>query len=82
MHNLFDLKGTNNRGTLLSRYAALDPDFLSLSVPRGVFMITKNPSELLDPKHTHPTELYCKVNLVKLGYQVFIKIYIFHVHMI
>ena len=70
---MFDLTNTSGEVIPLSRYVKLDVEILGLQVPKVRFLITQNPSKVLDPEHK--TRLPRKVgwNLVKLVYQEFLK---------
>ena len=48
---VFDLKSASGKAILLFRYVELDVEFLGLKVPKVGFLISQNPSDVLDTEH-------------------------------
>ena len=74
-HQLFQLTATNNGKLPVSMYVELDLDFLGIVVPKVGVLITQEPNELLETCHKTKLPGMVGWNLIKLAYEVFVKIY-------
>ena len=72
-HNLFDLTSANEWCIPLSRYVEMDIKLFYLKLVRAWFLVIKNPSDLLDPKHSTKLPRIVGYNFIKLVHQEFIK---------
>ena len=73
LHNLFDLKGVNGDDITITRYFEMDVAFVGLKAPKVGFIVVKDPSDLLQTKKKTKLTRIIRWNLIKLGYQEFIK---------
>ena len=73
-HQLFQLTAANNGKLLVSMYVELDLDFLGIVVPEVGVLITKEPNELLETCHKTKLPGMVGWDLIKLAYEVFVKI--------
>ena len=55
-------------------YVELDLNFLGIVVPKVGVLITQEPNELLESRHKTKLPGMVGWNLIKLAYQVFVKI--------
>ena len=74
-HQLFQLTAANDGKLPVSMYVELDLDFLSIVVPKVGVLITQEPNELLETCHKTKLPGVVGWNLIKLAYEVFVKIY-------
>ena len=74
-HQLFQLTAANNGKLPVSMYVELDLDFLGIVVPKVGVLITQEPNELLETCHKTKLPGVVGWNLIKLAYEVFVKIY-------
>ena len=74
-HTLFHLTVANNEQLPISKYVELDLNFMGHMVPRVGILVTRDPNQLLDPKHQTQLSGIVRWNPVHLTFKVFIKIY-------
>ena len=74
-HQLFQLTAANNGQLPISMYEELDLDFLGIVVPKVGVLITQEPNELFETHHKTKLPGMVGWNLIKLAYEVFVKIY-------
>ena len=74
-HTLFHFTVANNEKLPITKYVELDLNFMGLVVPRVGILVTKDPNQLLDPKHHTRLPGVVGWNLVYLAFKEFIKLY-------
>ena len=74
-HTLFHLTVGNDEELPITKYIELDLNFMRLIVPRVRILVTRDPNQLLDPKHWTRLPGVVGWNLVCLAFKEFLKLY-------
>ena len=74
-HTLFHLMVANDEQLPITKYVELDLTFMGFIVPRVGILVTRDPNQLLDPKHQTRLPGVVQWNLLYLAFKEFITLY-------